>query len=435
MLHYQSAFFAKKKRDNQHITSERGATGLVAISSQTAKWLNMFTVFFAVAVVAAVGILEIPLLNLLVVSVVFLTMALLHFADSWKKRIIHLVLFCAIMIISEALLFILFRLTMANPAQNPLTIAISLAAIRLFLIVLLSRRFGDRSFLQTGPSSLLHHHLILGMVILGYASLMTNIYLLEETNLMPVLLNIVFILILFLLFYFFVDIVQNIDRKKMENQALRLRQNAYSEYYDSLSENEKKIRGFRHDMKNQLIGISALPEEKVKAEIASMIDELDTPSKAIYTQKPDRATRTRDETFEPRDRAGKLHDRPRHSGRTPHEPRAFSRSSGEQSRQLHRGIGAPTARTKEARHHHRKRARGCDLPISKYAQRAEQPGFRDDQARKKPTRLRSKKHQSHRGHLRRPPRHRLSRRVPGVDQPTALSYGIRTPPIFGGAER
>lgn len=286
MLHYQSAFFAKKKRDNQHITSERGATGLVAISSQTAKWLNMFTVFFAVAVVAAVGILEIPLLNLLVVSVVFLTMALLHFADSWKKRIIHLVLFCAIMIISEALLFILFRLTMANPAQNPLTIAISLAAIRLFLIVLLSRRFGDRSFLQTGPSSLLHHHLILGMVILGYASLMTNIYLLEETNLMPVLLNIVFILILFLLFYFFVDIVQNIDRKEMENQALRLRQKAYSEYYDSLNENEKKIRGFRHDMKNQLIGISALPEEKVKAEIASMIDELDTPSKAIYTQNP-----------------------------------------------------------------------------------------------------------------------------------------------------
>lgn len=314
MLHYQSAFFAKKKRDNQHITSERGATGLVAISSQTAKWLNMFTVFFAVAVVAAVGILEIPLLNLLVVSVVFLTMALLHFADSWKKRIIHLVLFCAIMIISEALLFILFRLTMANPAQNPLTIAISLAAIRLFLIVLLSRRFGDRSFLQTGPSSLLHHHLILGMVILGYASLMTNIYLLEETNLMPVLLNIVFILILFLLFYFFVDIVQNIDRKEMENQALRLRQKAYSEYYDSLNENEKKIRGFRHDMKNQLIGISALPEEKVKAEIASMIDELDTPSKAIYTQKPDRATRTRDETCEPRDRAGKLHDRHRHPG-------------------------------------------------------------------------------------------------------------------------
>lgn len=245
------------------------------------KWVHFLLHGFCAIVLSIVNVHEIPILNL--VSTITL-MGL--FIYSYKRvNLMSLILYIGIGFVAEPIGFFLTgMLTNSFPALMSYRISMAITLIIRYVLIYFVCKFREIHMYEL-PRKVKVALGAIPIVSISECCIAIDWYWQskdKKTVFLGMAIVFVSILINFIVFWIF-EQYQLLSEKNHQNNLAIMEAESKELYYQEVEESNLEIRTIRHDLKNVLLGILALPYEKMKTNLSEMVNELENSERVIFT--------------------------------------------------------------------------------------------------------------------------------------------------------
>lgn len=230
------------------------------------------------------------IINLLVTTFVVYALCLSLFEEKLELKLLvsTMVLFFTIIIesvISFPINFIFHIDSKIEQNTNLLSAIVTIIYLFIeFIIVQQIRRRKKMKTLNAGDRKSYLKLIIIPLISIAYIVIFVYLEIISGSlNFLQCYLTIIMLLIINITHYTIYENNEKLYQQNYENLLISQKYEYREEYYKSIEQHQKEIRMIKHDLKNQLIRISAYNNQNAKNEIEAMIDDLVKKDKMFFT--------------------------------------------------------------------------------------------------------------------------------------------------------
>lgn len=243
------------------------------------KKSSIFFLLFLSLVHAAINILSIPVLN--ITSIILFTILFSSlYKSSWVNRIFICLIYIGIGLLTEPLGFLTLNLALIDtyPESSIYNFSVILIEIFRFIFVMIICHYKSNDY-RNLPQNIMYRLIIIPIItIIGCCGLAH--FAIESTNVSDIVLALFLCLLLLFINYFMYFLFEKLNlfmKEQNDNELLVHEMLLKEEYYKEISKNNDIIRGIKHDLQNELIGILDLVErnpDECKQLISDILHDL-----------------------------------------------------------------------------------------------------------------------------------------------------------------
>lgn len=243
------------------------------------KQASVFFLIFLSLIHALINVLSIPVLNITSIILFTILFSCLY-KSSWENRLFICLTYIGIGLLTEPLGFLTLNLVLADiyPVASVYNFSVILIEIFRFIFVFIICHYKSNDY-RNLPQSIMYRLIVIPIItIIGCCGLAH--FAIESTNVSDIVLALFLCLLLLFINYFIYFLFEKLNlfmKEQNDNELILHEMLLKEEYYKEISKNNDIIRGIKHDLQNELIGILDLIErnpEECKQLVSDILQDL-----------------------------------------------------------------------------------------------------------------------------------------------------------------